>query len=188
MKKIYAKLNMHHLIGLGIAVLMVSLDQITKALARSFIPNQFDSFNETPIKIIPNFFHLIEHHNYGVAWSQFENNFFILYLVPIIALLAFGYFAIKANFQTKKFYSTGIFLAIAGTLGNFIDRLIFGYVVDFIQFIFGSYTYPTFNVADMCLVVGIIMLAIDIIFLESKRDEAVSIKDHDEALGESDAL
>lgn len=188
MKRIYAKLNMHHLIGLGITVLMVSVDQITKALARSFIPNQFGSFNEEPIKIIPNFFHLIEHHNYGVAWSQFENNFFILYLVPVLALLAFGYFSVKANFQTKKFYSIGIFLAIAGTIGNFIDRLLFGYVVDFIQFIFGSYTYPTFNVADMCLVVGIIMLAIDIIFLESKRDDAVTISEEDEKLGDADAL
>lgn len=60
---------------------------------------------------------------------------------------------------------------IAGTIGNFIDRLSFGYVIDFLQFIFGSYVYPTFNVADMSLVTGVIMFAIDILFFEDIRNK-----------------
>ncbi len=62
---------------------------------------------------------------------------------------------------------------IAGTLGNFIDRISFGYVIDFLQFIFGSYVYPTFNVADMSLITGVIMFAIDILFFEDRRTKQV---------------
>lgn len=160
-----------YFIGSTIALGVILLDQLTKWLTRLYIPNQYGSFNEPALKIIPNFFHLVEHHNFGVSWSSFENNVFVLYVVPIIALTAFGYLFTKADFKSKKFYSIGLALMIAGTIGNFIDRLSFGYVIDFLQFIFGSYVYPTFNVADMSLVTGVIMFAIDILFFEDIRNK-----------------
>lgn len=163
----------YYLIGAIISLSVIGLDQLTKWLTRLYLPNQYGSFTEPALKIIPGFFHLVEHHNYGVSWSSFENNVFILYVVPIIALIVFGYFFTKVDFKSKKFYSIGLALMIAGTLGNFIDRISFGYVIDFLQFIFGSYVYPTFNVADMSLITGVIMFAIDILFFEDRRTKQV---------------
>ena len=71
--------------------------------------------------------------------------------------------------KQKWAYTTGLSLMIGGTLGNFIDRIRLGYVVDFLQFIFGSYTFPTFNVADTALTIGVILFAFDIFFMEQKR-------------------
>lgn len=167
--KTFIKKYKYYFIGAIISLSVIGLDQMTKWLTRLYLPNQYGSFNQPALKIIPGFFHLVEHHNFGVAWSNFENNVFILYVVPIIALIVFGCFFTKADFKSKKFYSIGLALMIAGTLGNFIDRISFGYVIDFLQFIFGSYVYPTFNIADSSLVIGIIMFAIDILFFEDRR-------------------
>ena len=84
----------YYLIGAIISLSVIGLDQLTKWLTRLYLPNQYGSFIEPALKIIPGFFHLVEHHNYGVSWSSFENNVFILYVVPIIALIVFGYFFI----------------------------------------------------------------------------------------------
>jgi signal peptidase II len=70
-----------------------------------------------------------------------------------------------------KFYSVGISLMIGGTIGNLIDRVFRGYVIDFLDFDIFGYSYPTFNVADMALVIGVIMFAIDILFLETRRNK-----------------
>ena len=95
-----------------------------------------------------------------------------------------SYLFTKISFKRKKIYSIAVVLLIAGTLGNAIDRLFLGYVIDFIHIPFLSYILNVvrlsnfwFNIADLCLTLGIILLAIDIIFLESKRksDRDVSI-------------
>jgi len=83
----------------------------------------------------------------------------------------FFYLISKSNFKTMKFYSVGISLMIGGTIGNLIDRVFRGYVIDFLDFDIFGYSYPTFNVADMALVIGVIMFAIDILFLETRRNK-----------------
>ena len=68
-----------------------------------------------------------------------------------------------------KVYSIGLILMLAGTIGNYLDRIILGYVIDFLSFRFGSYHYPTFNIADICLVVGVALFAVDLLILDDKR-------------------
>ncbi len=145
----------------------VLLDHLTKYLSILYLPKG----NEEMLTIIPNFFYLIEHHNVGAAWSLFAGSKFILLVVPFIALAAFGYLISKGNFVNMKFYTIGLSLMIGGTIGNLIDRLFRGYVIDFFKFFIFSYDYPTFNIADICLVTGVIMFAIDILFLETKRNK-----------------
>ena len=67
------------------------------------------------------------------------------------------------NFQTKKLYSIAVILLIAGAIGNFIDRMVYKEVIDFIDFIIFGYDFPIFNIADICLVIGMIMFGIDVL-------------------------
>jgi|LSQX01.3.fsa_nt_gb signal peptidase II len=155
----------------SIILVGIIADQLTKLLTTLYLPKQFDSFYEDPLQVIPKFFFLVEHHNEGVAWSQFEGVFFVLYIVPIFALAMFFYLLYKGNLKTMKTYSIGLSLMIAGTIGNLLDRIFLGYVIDFLSFTFGTYVYPTFNLADSSLVIGVALFCIDILFLEPKRTQ-----------------
>jgi signal peptidase II len=167
--KDFLKKYKNYVIGILIIIGSLLLDIITKLLSNAFLPKQVSGINEEPLAVIPGFFYLVEHHNFGVAWSRFEHNFFVLYLIPLIALGLFIYLFIKVDFKEKLIYSISVSMMISGTLGNYIDRLFRGYVVDFLSFHFGSYIYPTFNIADSLLVVGVILFCFDILFLEHKR-------------------
>ena len=168
--KQWIKKYQHYLIGIAIILGTLLIDITTKLLSNAFIPKQTGTITETPITVIKGFFYLVEHHNYGVAWSSFENNFFILFLVPLMAMALFIYFFTKVDFKAKLIYSISVSMILSGTLGNYIDRLFRGYVVDFLSFHFGSYQYPTFNIADSLLVVGVILFVVDMLFLEHKRE------------------
>lgn len=148
--------------GIVIIGIIIIIDQITKYLTVTQIGNR-------TIVVIDGFFNLIERHNYGAGWSLFEGSWLFLISVTLVSLVFFGYLFKSVNFKSKWVYSLAISLMIGGTLGNFIDRLRLGYVVDFIQLIFGTYEFPTFNIADSALTVGVILFAIDVFFLEQKR-------------------
>lgn len=150
------------IIGIIIVGLIIILDQITKYLTVSQI-------GDKTIVVIDGFFNLIQRHNYGAGWSLFEGNWLFLVSVTLVSLVFFGYLFKSVSFKDKWVYSLSISLMMGGTLGNFIDRLRLGYVVDFLQFIFGNYEFPTFNIADSALTVGVILFAIDVFFLEQKR-------------------
>lgn len=146
-----------------IILIVIVLDQLTKLIIVETIGNRI-------IPVIDGFFNIIEAHNYGAGWSMFEGNYVFLFSMTLVALLFFGYlFKDVAMTKQKWVYSTGLAFMIGGTIGNLIDRIRLGYVVDFLQFIFGSYVFPTFNVADSALTVGVILFAIDILFLEKNR-------------------
>ncbi len=146
-----------------IIIIGVAADQVTKRILNSL------SSLRDGIVVIKNFFILRIAHNTGVAWSKFEGNFFVLYIIPLIALAIFIFLLIKSDYKKMKLYTIGIALMIAGTIGNYIDRVSLRYVIDFLEFHFGSYQYPTFNLADSMLVIGVIFFSIDVLFLDSRR-------------------
>ncbi|MDY0209915.1 MAG: signal peptidase II [Acholeplasma sp.] len=149
--------------GLIIILSVVLLDQLTKWMIVALLQDR-------TITVIDHFFNIIQAHNYGAGWSMFEGQYVFLFAITLVSLVFFGYLFKSAEMSKQKWvYTVGVSLMIGGTLGNFIDRLRLGYVVDFLQFIFGSYYFPTFNVADAALTVGVILFAIDIFFLEHKR-------------------
>jgi len=143
--------------------LLVGLDQVTKFIAEDRIAYG------VRIEWIPNFLYMTHLHNEGAAWGILPGQTWFFLIMSMIALAVFGYFAISIDFKKAFFYSISIVLLISGTIGNFIDRVRFGWVVDFIDVYLGNYNYPVFNFADIYLTVGTILLGIDILFLESKR-------------------
>ena len=157
------------LIGLIIVVSTVLIDQISKLLMVSILVKE-----EAIIGVIDNFFKFQLQYNKGAAFSSFSGNFPFLMGMTAIATIVFIVMARWANFDTKKFYSWGLYLMIGGMLGNFIDRVFnrdLG-VVDFLSFTFFGWDFAVFNLADSFLVVGVICLMIDLIFFDGKREKA----------------
>ena len=151
------KFNMNSaIISAIIIAVMVLVDQISKIVAFKYF--EFG----TIYRPIPNIIDFILVKNRGAIFGILQGKMVLFWIVTIIGLLLFGYLLKDADFVTMPFYSIGLSLMIAGTIGNFIDRAILGYVRDFITF--GFFDFPSFNTADMCMCVGIVMMAIDILF------------------------
>lgn len=153
-----------------IAVAIVIVDQVTKAVMMATLPegtlavgahgNQVD-----PITVIPGFFYLVHVTNDGAAFSILEGRAFWLGLLGVAALVAMGFF--RKKLELHRFPHQWIFGLIAGGIfGNVIDRFRFGHVVDFLDFHFGSYRYPAFNVADSAITVGVICFLVYTWFFE----------------------
>ena len=138
-------------------VLLVLLDQLTKL----YIVKTMDIGEH--YTIIKNFFLINSHRNSGGAWGILTGQMTIFYFITFIAFVLFYYLIREVDFNNKKIYSIAVILLIAGALGNFIDRLLFKEVVDFLDFYIFGYDFPIFNVADICLVVGMGLFAYDIL-------------------------
>lgn len=134
---------------------MLGLDLLLKYLVSSYI---------TSVNIIDNFFSLTYVLNDGAAFSLLSGNIYILIIIAIICLL-FIIYELKNNLN-DRILSIGYSLVLAGLLGNFIDRLIDGYVVDYLSFKIFSFNYPVFNLADILIVLGIIIVIIKEILKE----------------------
>ena len=144
------------LISIAIIAVLIGIDQITKVIA-------FKHLEEgVTIKAIPHLFKFILVRNDGAAFSMLEGKQWLFYIITILALFGFGFLMKDCDFVKLPIYTISLCLVISGTIGNFIDRVIFGSVRDFVTFDFMS--FAVFNFADMCLTVGVIMLIIDFIF------------------------
>ncbi len=115
------------------------------------------------LSIIPNFFRITYTRNEGAAWSILEGKMMFFYIVSIIAIIALCFF--YKNTKKQEYMSRlGIVLMLSGTIGNFIDRLKFQYVRDFLDFQIFGYDFPVFNVADIALCIGVFFIILDVFF------------------------
>lgn len=145
-------MNRKALILLVLAVI-ISLDQLTKYLADTLIQPS------SPVEILP-VLHLVNVRNVGAAFGLFKglgNIFFIALSFAAIAVISF-------LLIREKDGSLGLSLILAGAAGNLIDRLVYGYVRDFIDLSVGTYHWPAFNVADSALTIGITILVLAALF------------------------
>ena len=142
-------------------VTLLVADQLSKYYFENV--NSLDSH-----EVIKGFLFFDYAQNTGAAWSFLADKawgqLFFKILTPIslsMFVAAYVYACIK-NLKWLKF---SLVLIIAGAVGNYIDRLAYNYVIDFISCKFGNYYFPTFNLADSFLVIGVIMLMAGIIFI-----------------------
>ena len=131
-----------------LSTVCIIIDQIIKATVTNMI-----SLN-TETKVISDFFYLTNVHNDGGAWSLFSGNVFMLIIVGFLALF-FVYFAFIKGKELSKLEILVVTLLIGGIIGNLIDRIFLGYVVDYLGFIIFGYYFPIFNFADICIVVSV---------------------------------
>ncbi|EKJ5017505.1 signal peptidase II [Enterococcus faecalis] len=145
-----------------ISALLVGLDQWSKYLTVQNI-----SLGETK-EFIPGFLSLTYLRNTGAAWSLLEGKMIFFYVITVIVSVVIIYLLIK-NYKKSIWYSVGLSFVLAGAIGNFIDRVRLGYVVDMLQTDFMN--FPIFNVADSTLVVGVICIFIYLILDEKAAKE-----------------
>jgi len=138
-----------------ISILIFLIDQLSKSLISTYL-----KLNEG-ISIIQDFFYIRYINNYGASWGILENNrtlLIILSLIAIIILLRYMY-----SFKKTKLNMYAFGFLLGGILGNLADRLLYGYVKDFFDFIIFNYDFTIFNIADIFIVLGVIMLIISIL-------------------------
>ena len=145
-----------------ISALLVGLDQWSK-----YLTGQNISLGETK-EFIPGFLSLTHLRNTGAAWSLLEGKMIFFYVITVIVSVVIIYLLIK-NYKKSIWYSVGLSFVLAGAIGNFIDRVRLGYVVDMLQTDFMN--FPIFNVADSTLVVGVICIFIYLILDEKAAKE-----------------
>ena len=145
-----------------ISALLVGLDQWSKYLTVQNI-----SLGETK-EFIPGFLSLTHLRNTGATWSLLEGKMIFFYVITVIVSVVIIYLLIK-NYKKSIWYSVGLSFVLAGAIGNFIDRVRLGYVVDMLQTDFMN--FPIFNVADSTLVVGVICIFIYLILDEKAAKE-----------------
>ena len=110
------------------------------------------------IKVIHKFFYITYTHNTGAAWSILEDQRILLLIITVVVLYLITRFMNKEELNNIESFSYG--MIIGGILGNLFDRIVYGYVIDFIHFNIFGYNYPIFNLADTFIVIGIILLII----------------------------
>ena len=133
---------------------IIIIDQIIKYLIMFLL-----SLNES-ITIIPNFFNITYVINKGAAWNILNDKTWLLIIITILLLLFIYY--IEKDFKKNKRNEWAFSLVYGGIIGNLIDRLFKSGVVDFLDFKIFGYDYPVFNIADIAIVIGIILIIISI--------------------------
>ena len=147
--------------GFILTIALVLVDQISKFVFLNTIGIG------KPLMVVEGFFQLRGVYNTGAAFSMLNEHSFILLIISIIAFLTITYFMKDCNFSRRPLYSIALVLIYSGTIGNLIDRMFNEYrVFDFIEVLFID--FAIFNIADAYLTIGVIILAVYLLFFEQK--------------------
>ena len=143
-----------------IIITIIAIDQISKNIVIALLAN-------TQVNLVPNILSLVLVKNFGAAFGIMQNwKWFFLIATPLVCLfLIYLFLTNKKNISNAIVFS----LIIGGAMGNFFDRAIYGYVVDFIYI----KKFPVFNFADSCIVIGATIYIFSIIFTNGKKKEII---------------
>lgn len=149
---------------------LIILDQLTKFL----VVRNMDLGESIPV--LGEYLQITSHRNQGAAWGMFQGQMLFFYIVTVIVLglLVFMY---KKEAKNNLMAQTALTFLIAGALGNFIDRILFQEVVDFVDVLIITYDFPIFNVADSALTIGVILMIIEV-FITGKGDNNAKPNNH----------
>ena len=149
-----------------VAITLVIIDQITKHFAIVYLKGH------EPIELIKDYLYLTYLENKGAAFGMLNSKPMLFTILAIIFVIGMTMYILKNRHNIGSFYKLGFAIIIAGALGNLIDRLRFGYVVDFIfSPLGGLYDFPVFNFADIYLTCTAIVLLLYSIFFDKESYE-----------------
>jgi signal peptidase II len=140
---------------------VVALDRATKLYIRAHV-SPVDVY-----PVIPRFFNIVHTENPGAAFGMFSDSptewrGILLVGISVAVMTILGVILWRMAAAQSQVTSIGLALVFGGALGNLVDRLFRGTVTDFVQLFFGSYEFPSFNVADSAITIGAGLLAIDL--------------------------
>ncbi len=148
---------------IGLVVGIIAFDQITKALVRMRVP-VFDS-----VEVVAGFLNVTHVRNTGAAFGflnavDFPYKSAVIALIATSALIGIAVFAARLS-PHERVARAGLTMILGGAVGNLIDRLTLGSVVDFVDVVFGTWHFWAFNVADAAITLGVVAMMIDMIGL-----------------------
>ncbi|KJS83831.1 MAG: hypothetical protein JM58_11930 [Peptococcaceae bacterium BICA1-8] len=129
---------------------IIALDQLVKIIIINNI-----SLTDS-IVVVKGFFYVSHFENKGIAWSLLESKLFLFIPLTVIITLLLGAYLYKSNNRLER---TAVSFILGGAVGNLLDRVTKGSVTDFLEFHFGSYVFPIFNIADIFVVIGALILS-----------------------------
>jgi signal peptidase II len=159
-----------------IALIVFVLDQVSKWLIVSHL-SLYESRS-----VIGEFFQITSHRNKGAAFGILQNQRWFFIVVTVIVVIGIIWYLRKTTREGRRLLPFALGLLLGGALGNFVDRALFGQVVDFLQFRFQfswfgkdiDYTYPIFNLADSAIVLGVCLIFVDALlsWLKERKESA----------------
>lgn len=149
---------------LSIVAITLVIDQLTKFLVVNYM-----TIGQS-ISVIDNFLYITSHRNEGAAWGVLQGKMTFFYIVTLIVIGVIIFWIRRLDMKKEKLLIIALSLILGGALGNFIDRVMYQHVVDFINtYIFG-YDFPIFNIADSALCIGVFLMGIDAV-LDVRRQK-----------------
>lgn len=136
-----------------LSVIFLLMDFIIKLI----VSNNLELYNT--IEVIPNFLNIFYVTNTGAAFSILEGNRFLFIIIAFVAIYLIYEFLIKNN-KLNKFEIISYSMLIGGITGNLLDRIIYGYVIDYISVNIFNYDFPIFNLADIFIVISVLLILI----------------------------
>ena len=173
----------YYILPIILMALFVALDRVSKI----YFENLYKEQGTT--EVIEGFFRFTFLINKGAAWGFLSKvswgmTFFII--ITSVAIIGFIVIYVFSVIKKRTWLTYAMTLVIAGTIGNYIDRVFFGGVTDFLSFTFWGYYFPVFNLADSFLVVGVVMVCIYVLFLDKNavfkktKNQEVSVKEDED--------
>lgn len=148
----------------SIAIVVILIDQLTKWL----VVKNMELGERIPV--LDPWFAILSHRNRGAAWGMLQGQMWIFYIVTVIVMIGVLYYFHKEA-KDKPLFGTSLMILLGGTVGNFIDRIFRGEVVDFVDVLIPiiRYDFPIFNIADAALTISVVMLIFVIIKEDQKK-------------------
>lgn len=140
-------------------VILVLVDEFSKIIINnSLSPGEI-------IGIFP-FFSITSVKNYGISFNIFTDKPFLIFLLTMLSFILLFY--LLHEYSYRKLMQYAIVIIIAGAIGNFLNRIFLGYVIDFFQISFFNWNFPIFNCADVYISIGFLLILLDF-YLENRR-------------------
>lgn len=143
--------------------LLVVIDQVSK-----YIVSRINSINSLHFVVIDGFFNITYAENEGAAFSILQGKRIYFIIITFVVIIGLVIYLLKEN--AKGIEKICLILIMAGAIGNLIDRIIHGYVIDFLDFNIFGYDFPIFNVADSYITIGVILFILNELMKGNKKD------------------